>query len=201
MIFHRSLALAALAGVLLSAAAIGAPGRHARTARRKALPAAKAQQVAKPPISRLGPLTPEEARQTVALLDDAYQTWLEEAHEQYHPRPGKPVAAKVVRELQEKMGSLGWPQSHFLAVNALVMRPEHQPQDAFERDAVRRLSGGAPRVETISGNTMRVATGLSLGGGCGTCHWAEQGVVRRAAITWAMPLKAGSLLAKPEASK
>jgi hypothetical protein len=130
----------------------------------------------------------------VALLDDAYQIWLEEAHDVYHPRPNQPVAAKIVRELQEKMGKLGWPQSQFLGVNTLVMHQDHQPEDAFERDAVRKLRDSDGRVEQISDGMMRVATAVPLPGGCGTCHWAEQGVIRRAAITWAVPIKAAEAL-------
>lgn len=199
MAFHRSLAFAALAGLLLAVGASGAP-RRVPTARRKSATAAKRKPVAPKMTvaSRLGPLTPEEARQTVALLHDAYQTVLEETHAVYHAKPGQPVAAKIVRELQEKMGSLGWPQSHFLGVNALIMRPDHRANDAFERDAVRQLSDGKPQVEAMDGKVMRFATGVPLAGECGSCHWMDQGGPRRAAITWRIPLKAGSVLSGPE---
>src|SRR6185503_5597758 len=65
-----------------------------------------------------GAMTLPQARVTVRMLDDAYQTVLQEVHRTYATQPGRPVAATVVRDVQKRMGEKQWPQSRFLAVNA-----------------------------------------------------------------------------------
>jgi hypothetical protein len=134
-------------------------------------------------------MTPQEARTAIAMLDDAYHLILEETHATYHTRPNVPVAASVVRKVQERMTELGWPRAHFLAVNAVVMRPDHLPQDDFEKRAVRRLGRTDRRVEEVVDGQLRVATVVSTGGNCGSCHWAPPGQESRAAITFTVPLQ------------
>ena len=125
----------------------------------------------------------------VAMLDDAYNLVLEEVHHTYPTKPGRPVAATIVRDLQKKMTDLGWPSSRFLAVNAIVMNPDHVARDEFERQTVRAFTDGGDRRETIENGTLRVATPVSLGGSCFSCHWADKGRASRAAISWKIPLR------------
>jgi hypothetical protein len=87
------------------------------------------------------------------------------------------------------MTEKGWPKSRFLAVNALVMNPEHRPEDAFERDAVTALRSGADRFEKVEAGRLRVASSLSLGGSCFRCHWSDAKIGSRAAICFDIPLK------------
>jgi hypothetical protein len=139
--------------------------------------------------ARARSMTPDEARRAVRMLDDAYQLILEETHAVYHTRPGVPVAATVVRKLQARMDALGWPSSRFLAVNAVVMHPDHVPRDDFERFSVRALRNGEQRVEQIVDGKLRVSTVVPLGGGCGSCHWSGTGQSSKAAVTFAVPLR------------
>jgi hypothetical protein len=164
----------------------------ASAAPRPAAPARKARRaatVAAAPRARTRAMTPPEARTAVAMLDDAYHLILEETHAAYHTQPTRPVAASVVRKLQARMAELGWPRARFLAVNAVVMHPDHLPRDDFERRAVQTLRGNDERVEQVVDGQLRVATVVSTGGSCFSCHWTSPGKASKAAITFAVPLR------------
>ena len=169
--------------ILCMAPATPAPRKRAAVSRK---PAAKPPAVATP---RMAKMTADEARMTIELLDDAYQLLLDEVHHTYPTQPGRPVAASIMRDLQKRMGELGWPKSRFLAVNAIVMNPDHRAQDAFEEKVVLALRRGDQRVEQLEPGRLRVATPISLGGSCFSCHWTASGQASRAAIVWNVPVK------------
>ncbi len=126
----------------------------------------------------------------VEMLNDAYQITLEEIHRWYPVRTGQPIVAAVpLRKLQEIMSKKGWPQSRFLAVNGVLMNPDHRPVDAFEKQAVRELTAGADRTEAISAGRLRVTKAISLQGGCRSCHWVPGREETKAALSFSVPLK------------
>jgi hypothetical protein len=172
-------ALLTSAGALVASAAprAAAPARKPRPARKVAAPATTRS------------MTPEQARTAVRMLGDAYDLILDETHATYHTKPSVPVAATVVRKLQAKMNALGWPRARFLAVNAVVMHPDHVPRDDFERLTVQTLRRGEDRVEQVVDGQLRVSTVVPLGGGCSSCHWTPSGQSSKAAITWSVPLR------------
>src|SRR5204863_8089070 len=123
-----------LACLLAAGAAAAAP----RPARKAPAPAAapKAAPAAQTPEPGIAPMTREQARTTIRMLDDVYQITLQEVHQKFPPGTGQPVAAAtVVRLVQAKMGERGWPQSRFLGVSGILMNPDHRPKDAFEHAA------------------------------------------------------------------
>lgn len=175
-----------------SAALLAAPKKPAarKPAARKPAPKTSRPAPASPSAMSPAQMTPEEARRNVAMLDDAYQEILHAVHNWYPTKTGQPVvAATTVVELQKIMSEKGWPQSRFLAVNAIVMNPNHLPKDAFEKKAVEALKAGEQRVEAVEKGRLRVATVLPTGGGCFSCHWTDSKVGSRAAITWSIPVK------------
>jgi hypothetical protein len=185
---HRRFWFSAALVTALGSLAVSAAPRNVK--RRPAKPARKtapAKPAAAKPTTRA--MTLAEARTAVAMLDDAYSLILEETHAIYHTRPSTPVAATVVRKLQTRMTELGWPRSRFLAVNAVVMHPDHVPRDAFEKQSVDALRRGDERTEQVSDGKLRVTSVVSLGGGCGSCHWATTGQSPKAATTFTIPLK------------
>lgn len=192
---RNPLIFAAVALALASAVA-AAPALRATRAARK--PTTPKQPPAKPVAGspegasarEVEPMTLDEARMTVEMLDDAYQTVLQEVHHTYPTKPGRPVAATVVRDLQKTMTDKGWPKSHFLAVNAIIMNPDHKARDEFEVRAVKAIGRGDQRYESVENGQLRVATAVSLGGDCFSCHWTPPGRSSRAAISFAIPLKA-----------
>lgn len=124
------------------------------------------------PRPKTRPLSSQDARLAVAMLGDAYDLLLELTHETYHTQPNIPVAATVIRKLQARMTELGWPQARFLAVNAIVMHPDHVPQDDFEKQSVLALRRSNRRIEKVVEGQLRVATVVPLAGNCSSCHWA-----------------------------
>ncbi|HEU4752597.1 MAG TPA: DUF3365 domain-containing protein [Armatimonadota bacterium] len=197
----RGAAAAALLACLLVVTATAAPRSRTRPAPRKAAPVkpAPAKPAAVKGVTGIPavsgetptrPMTLEEARTTVTLLDDAYNLLLQEVHAWYPNRTGQPiVAATTVRKIQEQMVRKGWPRSHFLAVNTLLMNPDHQAREAFDKAAVRKIAAGEARYEQIEGDRVRIATEVPLTGGCTSCHWSSGTRDGKAAITWSIPLK------------
>lgn len=184
MIPSRVSTATALGALFLATTCLAAP----RVANRAQAHAAASTATASEPKTRA--MTLEEARAAVTLLDEGYQTELEEIHRWYPIKSGQPVvAAAVVRRVQEQMVAKGWPRSRFLAVNASVMNPNHVPRDDFERGAVEKIREGAERVETIEKGRLRVATLVPMTGGCASCHWTPGTSGSKGAITWTIPLK------------
>lgn len=170
-------------------AAVTAAGRG-RAAVRKP----QGRPAAAVPAVRAAP-TEEVARLQAAMLSDLYQELLRETHKLYPTRPGRPVAATVVRQVQERMRRAGHPESRFLAVNAVLMNPDHRARDSFEREAARRLASGEESVELVeqgegrgAARYYRAAMVVPLGSGCGSCHWSQGGLGARAAIAWNVKL-------------
>lgn len=185
--WYSAALLSALGSLAVSAAPLQSKHRRTPPAKKKSPAPAAASATS---VTRS--MTLDEARTAVAMLDDAYDLILEETHSIYHTRPSTPVAATVVRKLQARMTELGWPRSRFLAVNAVVMHPDHVPRDAFEKRTVQALRKGEERVEQVSDGKLRVTTVVPLGGGCGSCHWANTGQSPKAATTYTIPLKPAS---------
>lgn len=184
--------LSCIGGLVASAA----PRSAARP--RKARAVQNAPAVKKPLLATQAPatpgparsvMTPDEARVAVAMMGDAYDLLLEEIHETYHTRPSVPVAATVIRKLHAKMSDLGWPRARFLAVNAIVMHPDHVARDEFETQAIQALRRGDQRVEELSDGQLRVATVVPLGGRCSSCHWTPGAQASKAATTWTAPIR------------
>jgi hypothetical protein len=142
--------------------------------------------------------TPEQAKTAVAMLDDAYNLILREVHDTYVTKPGRPVAASLVKDLQKTMTAKGWPSSHFLAVNAILMNPEHRARDEWERRAVSEMKSGKLKVEDEKPGEYRAATFVSLRGGCTSCHWSPDSMGARAAIAWKVRTIAPNSAPSPE---
>lgn len=165
-----------------------AGAQPASAAPRHAAPARKVRLTPKGAPGATHSMSLEAARAVVAMLDDAYQLLLQETHATYHTRPDVPVAAKVIREVQTRMNHLGWPEARFLAVNAIVMHPDHVARDDFERRAVQTLRRSDQRIEEVVDRQFRAATVVPTGGSCFSCHWTTPGQASKAAITWKVPL-------------
>ena len=175
--------MACLGALMASAAPRRAPRPPAPTRARH--PAHKVVS----PVAQTRAMTAAEAGTAVAMLDDAYHIILEETHATYHRQPNQPVAATVVRKVQDRMNALGWPRARFLAVNAVVMHPDHVPRDDFERRSVRTLQSRDEPIEELVDGQLRVATVVSTGGSCFSCHWTPPGKASKAAVTWTVPLR------------
>jgi hypothetical protein len=193
------------AGVLICVSTLVASAAPRRvTSARKSRPVRKAPAVKRPlaaqrpaaatkaPATSGEPryvMNADEARMAVEMMGDAYDLLLDEIHETYHTRPSVPVAATVIRKVHARMTELGWPQARYLAVNAIVMHPNHVARDEFETRAIQALRRGDRRAEELSEGQLRVATVVPLGGRCSSCHWTPGAQASKAATTWKVTLR------------
>lgn len=135
-------------------------------------------------------MTLREARRSIAVLNSVYQTTLRQVHRRFPVGNGQPVvAALVLRDVQREVSAGAAPASRFLAVKTKAMNPDHEPRDAFERQAAEELGRGARWVESIEEGRLRAATPVPLGGGCYPCHSTPAGGVVLAAISWSVPIQ------------
>lgn len=174
-----------LCSILAGTAALAAPRPLAPRRAPARQPSPAAPKGVQPAL-----MTAEEARLAVTMLDDAYQAILHSVHETYPTKPGRPVAATIVRDLQKRMAEKGWPRSHFLSVSGVLMNPDHRAQTAFEQEAVRTLRLSAQRrVERLEDGRLQIATDFALHGDCFSCHWSDPGTPSQAAISWTIPVR------------
>lgn len=132
----------------------------------------------------------KEARRTIALVDRAYQSTLRQIHRRFPVGNGQPVVAAVaVRDIQREVSGSSALTSRFLAVGTKAMNPDHEPKDAFEREAAGELKRGARWVESLEDGRLRVATVVPLGAGCYPCHSTPGGGTTQAAISWSVPVQ------------
>jgi len=180
---HFTTPIILIGAVTLSAIAVAAG--QAPTAPVKAYPS--------PPVpDEPERLTPKEARRTIALLDRTYQSALRQIHRRFPVGNGQPVVAAVaIRDVQREVGATMGLSSRFLAVGTKAMNPDHEPKDAFEREAAQELKRGARWVEAQEAGRLRVATTVPLGGGCFPCHSTPGGRPVQAAISWSVLVQDG----------
>jgi len=186
---HRT-TFASLIGALILGAVAVAAGQT---------PPAPVKAYAAPPLpDEPERMSLEEARRTIALLDRTYQSALRQIHRRFPVGNGQPVVAAVaVRDVQREVSSSTGLSSHFLAVGTKAMNPDHEPKDAFERQAVDELKRGARWVEAQDDGRLRVATVVPLGGGCFPCHSTPGGGTVQAAISWSVPVQSPQPERKP----
>lgn len=138
--------------------------------------------------------TPDEARERARLLLETVHATLHVVHLHYYREdegltiPG--VAMKsVFRELAERRRV----QLRWLAVNAQAMNVEHEPQDDFERSAVKSLTGGAAEYERIENGRYRYVGAITMGSECLKCHLPRRTSTeaRLGGLVISMPVETG----------
>jgi hypothetical protein len=115
--------------------------------------------------------TVKEARDRARLLHEIIHGTLQVMHRDFFD-PDEldkiPSASleDVFNELARKQGV----KVHWLGVDGQTMNIEHQPQDNFEREAVKAISSGKKEFEAVEGNRYRHAGAIVLHNVCLKCH-------------------------------
>jgi len=116
------------------------------------------------------PLTLEEARRTVSMLNDLYVTTVVAVHKTYVKDRSSVPAASAANVVFAAMEKKGWPKTEWIALFT-PLNPDHRPRDAFEKAAAKALRKGTPRYEKVVGKQLRVATLIPLvDKKCQMCH-------------------------------
>lgn len=130
--------------------------------------AAGAQPAAQPEIR---PLSLDEARRTVRLMNDIYVTGVLTTHRMYAHEAGTAAAISWGKQVIREINTKGWPRARVFATTERALNPENQPADAFEKDAGTAFGKGQPAFERVSGNTYRYATPIRITmDSCLSCH-------------------------------
>lgn len=133
-----------------------------------------------------------QARQTVNMLNDLYVTSVVETHGTYVKDAGTVPAATVARHVFVAMEKKGWPKTRWLSTTGRPFNPEHNPKDAFEKDAVQALKGGKARFERVEGGNLRVATLVPLvDKSCQMCHTKDKVGDPIGGLAYTVPLVGG----------
>lgn len=112
-----------------------------------------------------------EARRTVSMLNDLYVNAVLAIHGTYVKDRGSVPAATAAKAVFKAMTEKGWPTTRWLSTTGRPLNPDHNPKDAFERDAIQALKKNQARFERVQGDQLRVATLVPLvDKSCQSCH-------------------------------
>ncbi|QDT97260.1 c-type heme family protein [Gimesia aquarii] len=113
----------------------------------------------------------EVARERAKLTHSIYATTLEAMHHHYFFHDRANVPARVMEDMFEDIARQENIKAKWIAVNAKAMSIDHEPESAFEKQAVKEISSGKPTYERVEKGVYRSAFAVSLmNNGCLGCH-------------------------------
>lgn len=159
------------------------------------LPAGRAEDSKQKAFETAAPKTVHEARSRARLLHEAFHGALQVMHRDFFDEDESrklPSASldDVFKEMRRSHGvELTW-----LSVNAKAMNVDHEPNDAFEKEAVASLRSGKKEFESIQDNRYRHVGRIRLASQCLKCHLPQRTSTedRAAALLISMPIDSGS---------
>ncbi len=161
----RAMLFAALAA--LASLSVTASGRNAPADEREADPAVKPPRVVQADM----PSSADEARGRAKLLHETLHGTLQYMHREYF-REGEKLAIpaatmkNVFRDLEATRGV----KVRWMAVNARAMSVDHEPADAFEKEAAAAIGEGKEFHEAVEDSTYRYVGAIALHAECLKCH-------------------------------
>jgi hypothetical protein len=133
-----------------------------------AIPAPAGEPAPKPAPVRVS-LT--EARRLVRMMDDIYKHAVMATHKMYVQDAGTPSAITWAKQVLPQVEAKGWPRAHIFSATGRPLHPDNEPQDDFERAAVRGFQAGKSAVEAVEGDTLRYASEIRVTDrSCLMCH-------------------------------
>ncbi len=135
-----------------------------------------------------------EARERAKMLHDIYEATLRTIHSRYFKEnAGVPIPSRAMEDVFARVTRRSKVTARWIAVNTQAMSLEHEPEDAFEKDAVRILSSGSQEFERVENGVYRRAAPIALFDSCLKCHAPPPIRVtnaRYAGLIIGMPVKA-----------
>lgn len=136
--------------------------------------------------------TVEAARNQAKLAHGIYAATLDVIHDRFFHEDKSAIPARVMEDVFAKLGRETNVKARWISVNANPMRIEHEPQDAFEKEAARVIASGKKELERVEDGVYRRAAGISLmNRGCLKCHLpvgASGRIERFAGLVIAIPV-------------
>lgn len=121
--------------------------------------------------SQARPESENEARREARLLHETLHAMLHMIHIRYfHKDAGLPLPATSFKMVFSEIEKARNVKVRWLAVSLPAMHLDHEARDAFERDAIKALSGGDEYFDRVDGNRYRFAGPITMGSECLSCH-------------------------------
>ncbi len=117
------------------------------------------------------PASLAEARGRAKLLHDTIHDTLQVMHRDFFdPDNRSKIPSASLEEVFEELAENRGVEVRWLAVNASAMNVEHEPQDDFERDAVKALTAGEKEYEVVEDGQYKRVGVIVLHNVCLKCH-------------------------------
>ncbi len=112
-----------------------------------------------------------EARRQAATLHSAMHATLQAVHHRYYREDqGLPIPASILKDVFTEIEEEHRIKLRWLVVEGQAMNTDHQPQDAFEKEAVEALKSGKRKFERSENGVYRRAGAITLTSHCLKCH-------------------------------
>jgi hypothetical protein len=133
-----------------------------------------------------------EARRQAELLHESMHATLQIVHQQYFREDeGIVIPAITLKRVFREMAKRQQVELRWLAVNAQAMNVDHEPSDAFEKQAATAIAAGADHFEVVEGDVYRRVGAITLESECLKCHLPTRTSVteRSAGLLIEVPVK------------
>lgn len=117
------------------------------------------------------PATTSEARARARLLHETIHGALQVVHRDFFREDeALAIPSKSLEDVFSELERSHNVELRWLAVNARAMDTDHEPQNEFERDAVKVLQSGKTEYESVTPDRFRFVGSIRLSARCLTCH-------------------------------
>ncbi|WP_372895559.1 DUF3365 domain-containing protein [Stieleria sp.] len=137
------------------------------------------------------PTTMLEARARAKLLHEAIRGTLQVVHRDFFDEDdAHAIPSASLEDVFHAMSESYDVELKWLIVETDVVNVDHQPEDEFEKDAVRALKSGKPMHEAVQAERYRFAGPIRLASQCLKCHVKNRKSTedRTAGLLISMPL-------------
>jgi len=117
------------------------------------------------------PVSLEEGRRQVRMMDDIYKAAVVSTHKMYVQDPSTPAAVVWAKQVIKQLEGKGWPQARLFASHDRPLNPENTLVDDFERAATAAFKAGKVSFEQVRDGELRYATDIRIvDQKCLMCH-------------------------------
>ncbi len=134
----------------------------------------------------------DEARGRARLLHETIHATLHVVHQEYYREDeGLELPAAALKSVFRELADRQKVELRWLVVNAQAMNVAHNPQDEFEKNAVKALASGRQEYELTENGVYRHAGAITLSSECLKCHLPNRTSTqaRAAALVITMPIE------------
>lgn len=116
-----------------------------------------------------------QARRQAEILHTSLHATLQVVHDRYYREDeGLPIPASIMGDVFKEIEERDSIRVRWLAVEGQAMNTDHQPQDAFENEAVKSLKSGRPFHDQSENGLYRRAAPITLNNHCLKCHMPDR---------------------------